>query len=94
MRAKKPKGKGKGKGKGNQTKSAQQLMRLRKWFLRNIPVRHLEKYQCFSNLPFIKGICVCFLRLALPAEMSEALLGDEFDQCVADLEEKAFGYSK
>ena len=30
----------------------------------------------------------------LPAEMSEALLGDEFDQCVTDLEEKAFGYSK
>ena len=30
----------------------------------------------------------------LPAEMSEALIGDEFDQCVAELEEKAFGYSK
>ena len=31
---------------------------------------------------------------SLPAEMSEALLGDEFDQCVTDLEEKAFVYSK
>ena len=30
----------------------------------------------------------------LPAELSETLLGDEFDQCVTDLEEKASGYSK
>jgi hypothetical protein len=30
----------------------------------------------------------------LPAEMSEALLGNEFDQYVIELEEKAFGYSR
>ena len=30
----------------------------------------------------------------LPAEMSEALMGEEFDQCVEEIEEKAFGYSK
>ena len=30
----------------------------------------------------------------LPAEMSEALLGNEFDQCVTELEENAFGYSR
>ena len=30
----------------------------------------------------------------LPVEMSEALMGDEFEQCVEEIEEMEFGYSK
>merc|ERR1712183_1147990 len=96
MRAKKPKGKGKGKGKGSKPTSCPESA--------EIIAMAAEKYAgeicMFTAMGWLDNDMVADDNMieadlmTLPNEISDALTGDDFAQCVADFESSAMGFGQ
>merc|ERR1712183_231782 len=96
MRAKKPKGKGKGKGKGSKPTSCPESA--------EIIALAAEKYAgdwcILTAMGWLDNDMVADDNMieadlmTLPNEISDALTGDDFAQCVAELEASAMGFGQ